>query len=46
MPGLYYINYVLTKIGEYKYKFQVTDSPTLKNVAISGDIKVIGDGIF
>jgi hypothetical protein len=46
MPGFYYINYVLTKIGEYKYKFQVTDSPTLTNVAISGDIKVIGDGIF
>ena len=46
MAGVYYINYVLTKVGEYKYKFQVTDSPTLTNVAISGDIKVLGDGIF
>lgn len=46
MPGVYYINYVLTKVGEYKYKFQVLDNPTLTNVAISGDIKVIGDGIF
>ena len=45
-PGIYYINYVLTKVGEYKYKFQVQDAPTLTNVSISGDIKVIGDGIF
>lgn len=46
MPGVYYINYVLTKVGDYKYKFQVVDDPTLTNVAISGDIKVITDGIF
>ena len=46
MIGVYYINYVLTKVGEYKYKFQINDLPTLTNVAISGDIKVIGDGIF
>ena len=46
MPGIYFINYVLTKVGEYKYKFQVVDNPTLTNVAISGDIKVITDGIF
>ncbi len=45
-PGVYYINYLLTKVGEYKYKFQVVDDPTLTNVAISGDIKVITDGIF
>lgn len=46
MPGVYYINYVLTKVGEYKYKFQVQDDPTLTNVGISGDIKVQTDGIF
>jgi len=46
MPGVYYINYVLTYVGDYKYKFQVVDNPTLTNVAISGDIKVITDGIF
>lgn len=45
-PGVYYINYVLTKIGEYKYKFQVIDNTTSTNVAISGNIKVITDGIF
>ena len=45
-PGVYYINYLLTKVGDYKYKFQVLDDPTLTNVAISGDIKVITDGIF
>lgn len=44
--GVYYINYVLTKVGEYKYKFQVIDTPTLTNVSIAGDIKVIDDGIF
>lgn len=46
MPGVYYINYVLTKIGDYKYKFQVVDSDTQTNVSISGDLKVITDGIF
>ena len=45
-PGVYYINYVLTQVGEYKYKFQIVDNPTLTNVAVSGDIKVITDGIF
>ena len=45
-PGVYYINYLLTKVGDYKYKFQVLDNPTLTNVSISGDIKVITDGIF
>jgi hypothetical protein len=45
-PGVYYINYVLTKVGEYKYKFQIQDDPTLTKVAVSGDIKVITDGIF
>lgn len=45
-PGSYYINYVLAKVGEYKYKFQVIDNPTSTNVAISGNIKVITDGIF
>jgi len=44
--GIYYINYVLTKVGEYKYKFQVVDNPTQVNVAGAGDIKVIDDGIF
>lgn len=44
--GIYYIQYVLNKVGEYKYKFQVVDSPSSVNIAISGDIKVIGDGIF
>lgn len=46
MPGIYYIEYVLSKVGLYKYKFQVVDDPTSVNVAISGDIKVITDGIF
>ena len=46
LPGQYYINYVLNKVGEWKYKFQVNDTISLINLAISGDIKVIGDGIF
>lgn len=46
MPGVYYINYVLAKVGDYKYKFQVVDDSTQTNVAISGDIKVVTDGIF
>jgi hypothetical protein len=45
-PGVYYINYVLTQVGEYKYKFQIQDDPTSTKVAVSGDIKVITDGIF
>jgi hypothetical protein len=46
LPGMYYINYVLSKVGEYKYKFQVNDIPNSINLAVSGDIKVITDGIF
>lgn len=46
LPGIYYINYILEKNGEYKYKFQVLDDSTLTNVAITGDIVVISDGIF
>ena len=45
-PGIYYINYVLTKVGLYKYKFQILDDPTLVNLALAGEIKVINDGIF
>lgn len=44
--GVYYINYTLSKIGEYKYKFQVNDTVNGINLAVSGDIKVISDGIF
>lgn len=44
--GIYYIQYVVTKVGEYKYKFQITDNSASVKIAISGDIKVIGDGIF
>jgi hypothetical protein len=44
--GIYYINYVLNKIGEYKYKFQVNDNVVGVNLAVSGDIKVVTDGIF
>lgn len=44
--GIYYIQYVVTKVGDYKYKFQVTDDDAQVKIAISGDIKVIGDGIF
>jgi len=44
--GIYYIDYVVTKVGEYKYKFQVIDDVILVNASISGDIKVIDDGIF
>lgn len=46
LPGMYYINYTLTKIGEYKYKFQVNDTVNGVNLAVSGDIKVVTDGIF
>jgi len=46
LPGMYYINYILTKVGEYKYKFQVNDNVNGVNLAVSGDIKVITDGIF
>ena len=45
-PGVYYINYILTKIGEYKYKFQIDDETAGINLAIPGNIKVITDGIF
>lgn len=45
-PGIYYISYVLNKVGIYNYKFQVVDNPTLVNVAGAGDIKVIDDGTF
>lgn len=45
-PGMYYVNYVLTKVGEYKYKFQVNDTINGVNLAVSGDIKVVTDGIF
>ena len=44
--GVYYINYTLTKIGDYKYKFQVNDPVAAVNVSSGGDIKVIDDGIF
>lgn len=45
-PGTYYINYTVTKIGEYQYKFQVVDDVTAVNMAVSGDLKVVDDGIF
>lgn len=44
--GIYYINYVLAKLGDYKYKFQINDTINLINLAITGDIKVQTDGIF
>lgn len=44
--GYYYIQYVLALVGEYKYKFQITD-PTINTILSGGgDIKVVGDGIF
>jgi len=46
LPGMYYVNYTLTKIGDYKYKFQVNDVVNGINLAVGGDIKVITDGIF
>ncbi len=45
-PGVYYVNYVLSKIGDYKYKFQISDSVNSVNLSIAGSIKVVTDGIF
>lgn len=45
-PGNYYINYVLTKVGDYRYKFQINDVDSEIDQAVSGTIKVITDGIF
>ena len=44
--GIYYINYILDKVGIYNYKFQVVDPPNSINIAAVGDIKVIDDGTF
>jgi len=44
--GVYFINYLLTMVGEYRYKFQVSDAPNSLILASSGTIKVIDDGIF
>jgi len=44
--GVYYINYVLSKVGDYRYKFQVDDQTNGINLSASGDIKVVDDGIF
>ena len=44
--GVYSIDYVFTKIGEYKYKFQVIDDMNSMNLSSSGSVKVIDDGIF
>lgn len=44
--GVYYINYVLSKVGDYRYKFQVDDQTNGINLSVSGDIKVVDDGIF
>ena len=45
-PGIYYISYVLNKVGIYNYKFQVNDQTNGINLSVSSDIKVIDDGIF
>ena len=42
--GVYYVNYILSKVGDYKYKFQVNDQTN--GINLSGDIKVVDDGIF
>lgn len=46
ISGSYYITYVLTKVGVYKYKWQVVDNVALVNVSSGGDIIVQSDGIF